>query len=84
MSEILNKITLFAGNFAPESWQYFGDDTVMTEDDNEIRYIIQKQSSSHGEDTLIGQIMLFAGDFAPKNWAFCDGNLMEINKNGAL
>ena len=35
-------------------------------------------------EPFIGQIAMFGGNFAPLGWAFCDGQLLPINKNQAL
>lgn len=35
-------------------------------------------------EAYIGEIRLFAGDFAPRGWAFCDGQLLPIDRNSAL
>jgi microcystin-dependent protein len=35
-------------------------------------------------EPMIGEIRMFAGHIAPRGWAFCDGSLLNIEKNGAL
>lgn len=35
-------------------------------------------------DGVIGYTTLFAGNFAPNNWAFCQGQIMPIQRNTAL
>ena len=37
-----------------------------------------------GEYCFIGEIMMVAFDYAPRGWAFCNGQLLSINQNGAL
>ena len=32
----------------------------------------------------IGEVKLFAGNFAPRNWAFCEGNLLPIDRYQSL
>ena len=86
MAELLNSIMPFAGSYAPESYEYYGEASVEIQYGNDIRYIIKKQPNANGNenDAMIGQIMLFAGDFAPMDWRFCDGSLMDIWHNSAL
>ena len=40
--------------------------------------------SGYAQDALLGEVKLFAGNFAPRGWAFCDGQILPINKNTAL
>lgn len=35
-------------------------------------------------DPSVGEIRMFAGNFAPRGWAFCDGQLLEIDKHMGL
>jgi microcystin-dependent protein len=35
-------------------------------------------------EAYAGEIRLFAGDFAPRGWAFCDGQLIAIERNPVL
>lgn len=35
-------------------------------------------------EPLIGQITMFAGAFAPRGWAFCDGQLLPIERHQRL
>lgn len=35
-------------------------------------------------EAYAGEIRLFAGDFAPRGWAFCEGQLMAIDRNPVL
>lgn len=35
-------------------------------------------------EPYIGQIIMFAGSYAPDGWAFCDGQLLEVNKYTTL
>ena len=35
-------------------------------------------------EQTIGEIRLFAGSYAPQGWAFCNGQTLSIDDNGAL
>lgn len=35
-------------------------------------------------EAYAGEIRLFAGDYAPRGWAFCDGQLLPIERNPVL
>jgi len=35
-------------------------------------------------DSFIGEIRMFAGNFPPKGWAFCDGQLLPLQRYTAL
>ncbi|MEM7116124.1 MAG: tail fiber protein [Chloroflexota bacterium] len=35
-------------------------------------------------DPFIGEIRVFAGTFAPRDWAFCNGQTIPVEQNGAL
>jgi microcystin-dependent protein len=35
-------------------------------------------------DAFIGTIMLFGGSYAPDGWAYCNGDLLLIQRNAAL
>ena len=35
-------------------------------------------------EAYLGEIRIFAGNFAPKGWAFCEGQLLPIEKYKAL
>lgn len=39
---------------------------------------------AEAQDGYIGEVRLFAGTFAPRGWAFCDGQLLAIEKHSAL
>jgi microcystin-dependent protein len=35
-------------------------------------------------EAYVGEIRLFAGTYAPRGWAFCEGQLLPIDRNSAL
>ena len=87
-----NKICLFGGSFVPEGWMRCDGQNGTpnlppvvwgSEDWDQTSYLCCAPDNT-SEDTFIGQIIPFAGNFAPKDWAFCDGRVMDVNKDGIL
>lgn len=35
-------------------------------------------------EPFLGEIRMFSGTYAPRGWAFCDGQILEIQRNDAL
>ena len=35
-------------------------------------------------EAYVGEIRLFAGNYAPRGWAFCEGQLLPIDRNTTL
>ncbi|WP_339731493.1 tail fiber protein [uncultured Gimesia sp.] len=45
---------------------------------------LQNNASANDTDAYLGEIRMFAGNFAPRGWAFCDGQLLSIDRHQSL